>query len=311
MRFNVVEFNSGFVQNVTPIIRSTGERTTECCKSLLAEIFPENTIILINEVPFEKAIYEGYKRGIECGREWTLIIDADVLPYKPGVENFLKCAFNVDNTVFVTMGQIIDFAWCGIRSGGIRLYRTSMLSEAIVLIPEFGTKGRPESAVLHAMKARGKPFYMADIIIGIHDYEQSYKDIFRKGIQHENKHRPFKGCMESLWKRESVNNHDYTVALMGMKIGEIITINNYVDVQKYPENISQLLKLAGLEEKSPLHSNEISNNDLEKIIVSWKPSSEYQLMMERIDNKLSLKKIYHPAVIIWYLKFFMKIKFNK
>ncbi|MCO4822492.1 MAG: hypothetical protein KC469_10515, partial [Flavobacteriaceae bacterium] len=65
--------------NVTVIIRSVGERTTDACFKIISKQVPKTHIHIISEVPFSKAVTETFKIAIRENRNWTLAVDADLL----------------------------------------------------------------------------------------------------------------------------------------------------------------------------------------------------------------------------------------
>ncbi len=131
------------------VIRSAEERTEQLCKKLILEqgVFPEN-LCIVREVPFSAALKKAYELGIERGLKWTLCIDADVLLRPGAVEKMIALAENQDKKVCEIEGFVLDKFAGGPRTGGIHLYRTSLLLKALEHIPpvsfdEVGKKKPP------------------------------------------------------------------------------------------------------------------------------------------------------------------------
>ena len=68
-----------FMDNMSLSIRSAGERTFEACRELVRKQVPANSVEVVDECPFEKALKRTYEIGILRGAKWTMTLDADVL----------------------------------------------------------------------------------------------------------------------------------------------------------------------------------------------------------------------------------------
>jgi len=161
------------------IIRSADERTTELCRQLVSEEVPNKNIQIIREAPFTKAVRKTFELGIERGLPWTLAIDADVLIRPEAIIDLLRFSEKADDNIFEFQGLVLDKLFSTYRPAGNHLYRTSLLHKAIDYIPCDGLSGRPETTTLRNMESQGHPWILSDIIFGIHDYEQYYRDIYK------------------------------------------------------------------------------------------------------------------------------------
>ena len=96
------------IDDLTIIIRSSGERTVDNCKFLIEQQVPGNNVIIIEETPFSAALKKCFEVGIERGLKWTLCIDADVLVQDGIIAKLLKYAKTAGENIFEIQGLVID-----------------------------------------------------------------------------------------------------------------------------------------------------------------------------------------------------------
>ncbi len=264
------------VKDVTAIVRSVGERTEQACRYLLSQQVPEENIVTINEVPFSAAVAKTFKVGLEKGLPWTLCLDADVLVKQGAVSELLVEAEKIQENVFGLQGLILCKFFDGDRKAGNRLYRTSLLVQGLESIPNQETI-RPETDTVRAMETKGFPWEVVDVTVGLHDYEQYYKDIYRKCFTQAHKHQHLINVLfNPVWTRRAEKDPDYRVALWGLRAGQIFDGEVQIDTRQFPDQIEQLLAMQGLQEKADqLSQSELSNLDVKKIIDNFNPSPEY------------------------------------
>lgn len=218
-------------ENVTTIIRTVGERTEELCRKLLEKQITRDNIYIVREIPFTEAVRKTFEMGILENRKWTFVVDADVL-VRPGViEEAINYAEKANKRVFKIEGKVIDKFLDSPREAGTHWYRTELMNHAIGLIPQPDGVIRPETYVRNAMKAKGFPFIKTDILTGLHDFEQYYRDIYRKCFIQAKKHyeRAIKRLPE--WEEKAKTDYDYSVALAGFYAGKEYKGNVYIDAE--------------------------------------------------------------------------------
>jgi len=250
------------------IIRSAGERTGQLCKQLILEqgVPPENLVVL-KEAPFSAALKRSFETGIERGLKWTLCNDADVLLRPGAVETMLNLAEQQDERVCEIQGFILDKFIGGPRNGGVHLYRTSLLPKALEKIPPEESNVRPEFQTLQGLAAIGYPYKTIPFLVGIHDFEQYYLDIFRKCFIHAHKHLDLAEVFLSFWREKAGSDMDYVVALHGFASG----VEHYgqVSIDSRQEIYRTLLSSYLIPEKSELASGSYSLAAIEEIINNW------------------------------------------
>lgn len=200
--------------DLTIIVRECGERTAEACFHLLQQLFPGAPIYRVSAVPFSTTLRLALEKGLAEGRPWTLCIDADLLPL-PELPALLREARHAPENLFEIQGLVFDKLMTAPRAAGNHLYRTNLIAKALPLIPS-GPSLRPETAMIEAMAAQGYPTRQSPKIIGLHDFEQSYRDIYAKAFLHGHKHRFLLPLYRPLWKLLSRRDADYRVALAAL-----------------------------------------------------------------------------------------------
>jgi hypothetical protein len=211
------------------IIRSVDERTSAVCENLIKQFVPHNGVKVINEQPFSAAIKKMFELGVASGKKWTVCVDADVLVYKKGFLKLIDVAESVSDDIYYVQGLTIDKFLPIIRSAGSGIYRNKWVKDAIQFIPEEGTSVRPETTTMKGMTALGHKCYRTDIVVGLHDFEQWYEDIYRKSFLHATKHQNVFPMVEEYWKKNKNADKDFEVALMGASVRKTYNDTVYVD----------------------------------------------------------------------------------
>jgi len=257
------------------VIRASGERTETICKELiLAQGISPDNLVVIREAPFSAAVRKGFEIGIERGLPWTLHVDADVLLRPGSIKKMLSLAEAQEDNVFQVQGKVIDKFFGGPRDAGNHLYRTSLLSAALPLIPEEGVDIRPESHTLDAMEAVGYPTIKVPYIVGVHDFEQYYKDIFRKSFVQAHKHLYRAELFVTIWQEGAERDTDFQVALKGFAAGIEHYGSVFIDARQkeYQDGFAKLQT----EETPDLAADSYSLDDIEKIINNWMDHGIYR-----------------------------------
>lgn len=238
------------MEEIIVVLRSANERTLNTCKNLLLNVLPSTQIETIQEIPFNNAVKKCYEIGLNSEKEWLLTIDADVLVSEEGVKKLINKSFETDKRFFQIQGLILDKFFPIVRPSGIHIYRTCYLEEALRLVPDPGTSLRPESHVINAMRVKGHPWLQSDCVVGIHDFEQSYQDIFRKCHLQAKKHQTFIEQAISIWERKRKEDLDFQIAIWGAKLGAIHSGTVQVSKNFLNQEIEDLFKLKKIVPKS-------------------------------------------------------------
>ena len=198
----------------TLIVRSCGERTTEACLRMLGR--PAH---LITGTPFSDTLRRAFERGIGEGRPYTVMVDADVLPYMHLVPTLMEAA-EADTGDWFQKHALIFCKLFGRRGAGNRIYRTALLPRALDLIDRYRLDERPETAIIRDMATQGHGRAEIPRVVGLHGWEQSYRDLYRVAYVHAVKSRDRIEKFLPKWGKAALRgDHDYIVALKGAADG--------------------------------------------------------------------------------------------
>lgn len=235
--------------NTTVIIRYSGERTFHLCREIVLQQVPQGNLEVISERPFSKAVQRTFEVGIECGRPWTLAVDADVLLKPNCIKELVAMAETHGENVFVTQGLVLDKLTGNWRSGGPHLFRTSLLERALRYIPDERDTMRPESATYGIMRVLGFSYVHQKVRYGLHDFEQFYSDILRKIFVRSYKIDALMHRVESAWNKLALYDLDYRVAQLATHTSERLNIPFSLDPQAYSDITREILMTNGIIEK--------------------------------------------------------------
>ena len=253
-------------QPIIVVIRTAGERTFAACKFLVLKQVPEHCLYIVNERPFEAALRRCYRIGMESGAQWMITLDADVLLREDAIKGLLSEAASMPENHFQIEGMILDKLTHRFRWAGYRCYRVKHLKAALSLIPPDRAEIRPEFTTLETMAARGYPYQSSRKIYGVHDFEQYYRDTYRKAFVHANKHHAWLLEMTSVWKRLSIDDADFRIALRGACEGLVATESPRIDKRDYLEHAERAMADLGLTEKGDLSSGRFGFSEIEALI---------------------------------------------
>jgi len=263
-----------FYDLVSIVIRSAGERTEGLCRELvLAQGFSPENVTTVGRTPFPITLRDSYQAGIAMNRPWTLCLDADVLLLSDSIQYMLKIAINEKSSISVFQFLVIDKFFGGPREAGNHLYRTSLLSKALECLPDDPGVIRPETATIEAMKQQGFPKKRVNFLIGLHDFEQSFKDIFRKCFIQAHKHQEYAEIPVTYWPEAKNEDEDFKIALKGFTDG--LSFDGEVNVDAQQEIYSKLFGKLQLNEKTPLHEGFFTLSDINELADNWKSPPVY------------------------------------
>lgn len=271
--------------DITIVIRSSGERTVPLIWNLLIKQVSKNQIHEINEVPNGRALRVAFHVAIEKNRKWLLLIDGDILPKSNLIDRMLQIAEQINKRVYCIQCNNLDKMMRYPRPSGIHMYRTSLLEKALNMIPAENQTMRPESTTMLCMKKNGYPTLFADDVLALHDFKQYYKDLYRKGYFCAHKFSNEIPYLKKLWKKLAQENKDYLVLLEGLSRGELydgLVVSNvdYFDKLNFPKILSEM----GISEKNDLKGIEIGFDDIDKIF------GEFTIPIEYYNSIISTKE---------------------
>lgn len=260
--------------DATVIIRSVGERTESACRKLILDQgVGDEALITVNETPFSRALLRGCEIGMDAGKRWTFFVDADLLLRPGSIRRMVEIAEKQPPNVCEVQGYVLDKLFGGARMGGVHVYRTALLSKFIKSIPQEGSDIRPESRALQTMADLGFPWRLIPELVGLHDFEQSYEDIFRKSFVLAHKQIHLVSLFANFWRERSNEDPDYRVALAGFAAG--LTHQGEVRIDKTAAYYRQGLNYLELEEKKDLPASKWDLDRVENTIANWQEPEIY------------------------------------
>jgi hypothetical protein len=241
------------IQDTTVVLRNCGERTIAEAARLIAPLVPADAFHRVSAVPFSKCLHESLRIGLEQHRPWTLCIDADVLVEARGIVNLREAALAAPTCVVELQGVVFDKFFNIERPAGNHLYRTSLLERMMAAIPPEGTSLRPETDAMNVLRSQGHPWLQTRDLVGLHDFEQYYRDIYRKCFVQAHKHREFLEYPKQYWLAMESADPDFLLATLaiadGVKAARAPAISKeFMD----PTAIEDRMAAIGLCEKEPL-----------------------------------------------------------
>lgn len=252
--------------NFIVVIRATDERTFETCRKLVLGQVPETRLQVVREYPFEVALRRCYEIGLDSGGEWMVTIDADVLLKQNAIAGLLEEAAFMPEDHFQIEGMVLDKLTRRFRWAGYRAYRVRHLDTAWKLLPADRAEIRPESSTLERMAAQGYPYLRSRKIYGVHDYEQYFRDIYRKAYVHASKHPQWLPELLATWKQLAKQDADLRVALAGAYDGLLAHEEPRIDARDFLGKSEDALARLGLVEKAALASNGVEYDTVDELI---------------------------------------------
>jgi hypothetical protein len=259
---------SGLDSRVSVIVRSSGERTEALCQELVrAQGVQEKQTALIREAPFARALRASYEAGIRLGRPWTLCLDADVLLLPGAIRRAVELAERQDPSVFEIQCKMLDKFFGGPRDGGIHMYRTALLARAMECVPADHDNIRPELQTLEAMRRQGFPWRRTNSLIGVHGFEQYYRDVFRTCFVQARKHQEYAGLFIAYWREQRAADSDFRVALEGYAEG--IRHEGKAGIDSQQDIYRRLFDQLQITEKPALAARDLSGSNISEVVDGW------------------------------------------
>lgn len=264
-------------EGVTVIIRSVGERTEALCEALILNEVPKANVHLIRERPFGAAVRKTLELAIEKGRRWTLAVDADVLLRRHAIRDGLAWAETEKREFFFANFLVADKLLGEIRCGGAHLYRGHLLHEALRYADSsIDGHERPESLVRARMALAGvQSVQVHNLVVGLHGFEQSYRDIFRTSFVYALKHPvSHMECCVRAWQRLMNEDEDFRVALAGVRASMSVGGSPVIDDRLIPSSIREIEALSGVEEKPALPGDALDSRKIAQMLGEFSPFVE-------------------------------------
>jgi len=236
--FNRQENTDAFSEQVsqTPnlgvVIRSTGEATFN---TLVEQVWiqmkaNDELAILSDNESFEKKLRRSLKEGLRLDRDFSVVIDADILIGK-GTLKFVRSIINKLKDSDLGAGLLLlDRFYHQPKFRGFHVYNNKWLKKAIESLPEEGEFLRPEATMKERLEKFGHKWRndLTSRVIGLHDYFQSPFDIYYKYLMRSHRSVDDISLLESKFKAEGGRSWEFRLALQGIEDGRKLSrvVNN-------------------------------------------------------------------------------------
>lgn len=213
------------------IIIHSNERTVKKCGELLYQQVSRDKVHLVSDKPFAMSLKRAYELALTFSEKWFIIIAGDQYILPEVVKGF-EAEIELNPDVFRISGRGYDKLWMDTRLLAPCVYNTSYLKEALSI--DFLKQIRPETYVIQKLDI---PYILKrNFVTSMHDFNQYYSDIYRKGVFQNDKNVNY--INEIIEKLESSEDMDHKIFLEGI-LGNL--------------NFKQSMGKYNLTEKQPLN----------------------------------------------------------
>lgn len=246
-------------ENVSVVIRSSDERTTNLCFHIVESQVEKKNIFIIQEKPFFRAVKKTFEIGIDQNLTWTLAVDADILLREKAIQDIIKnvekLPKKIQEKLYVYQGHVLCKVFGRPRQAGLHLYQTKHLQTALKEVCNNPGSLRPESSTYKAMNKMGFYHYVDNKLYALHDYEQYSIDLFRKGYFIAKKFfKPeYLSYLLPFWKENEAEDDDYKFILEGWACGLLDDSKIEVDIDYFREKSVQEIKKYDFTEKPEIN----------------------------------------------------------
>lgn len=250
------------MNNLSIIIRSANERTSQYCKMYSQLMTTEDRVHLIQEKPFAKAQIKSMEIAADSNDDYVLFLDADVIFDIKNAANTVSLAIDKygASKFYMCNLKILDRQFKSFTYAGVHLYPKKTIQKALKYKDVALNAQKPETAICKEMAKAGYPSIASEFFFGFHGFEQYYHDLYRtafvRAVKMPTQHTFFASTYWTNFKEP-----DYKVSLLGYLDGvKYFTESNEkasLNKDHYMEKATKALSFLNLNEKSDI--------DLERI----------------------------------------------
>lgn len=166
------------------VIRTAGERTAGLCEQIVRAQAPYSELHVIAEKPFLRAVRKTMQIGATSNARFLLALDADIVLYPEAMEYMMYEANLQDYEKFLRIDFWLNDKFRG-KVMGVHLYNNLYSADFFGYLAGIDDNTyfvRPEgnNFIAFAKPTKLRYGYIADKIVGDHDYHQYYADLIRK-----------------------------------------------------------------------------------------------------------------------------------
>ncbi len=242
---------SDIYKNCLIVLRAAGERTEDAAHWLLSQDVGTENVHKVKAGPLSKTFRRSAEIAIDSGNKWAVFVDADVLIHSNSLKSLIAFGKKQKQNTFSTTAKVYDRFFCRIRRAGVRIYKTELLGKFLNENSGVFSDVRPDSNASIQMGEKGYLTINSDCVIGLHDFEQAYYDIFRKSYMHAHKHRHHIGTLIDLWNDLGEKDLDFQVAIWGVAAALLYPKSSLAGAREVPMEVFKE-KISSFEEKKDL-----------------------------------------------------------
>lgn len=211
-------------EDIFVVLRSAKERSAPLAEKALS--LQTNRYVIIEEYPFSAALKKMFAIGKERTEKYLLAVDADVVLHPGSLEKIVELAD--ENLKKLPSLFFLDFfvmdKFRGKCCSGCHLYVNRYSNELLTHLVSSPDDTRPENhLVLDFAKTHHLAHEKSHFIVGLHDFEQYYRDLyakyFRRARRRSHEAEMLIHILEERKKYYSKDDQDFTVAIKALHDG--------------------------------------------------------------------------------------------
>lgn len=274
------------------VIRSSGERTLNFCREIVLEQISNGELHEVEISPFKAALEKSYDLALESKKTWLVTVDADMILTQNAIPILVSEAEKMPANYVQLQGRIFDKITGMERKAGPRIYRISLLKQLLDLSRTLPDNIRPENHIITEIGKIGLPSRYINRVTCIHDFEQSYRDLYRKAYVHARKHKELIPQIVENCVRQMDKDSDYKVILKAIYDGITESMEIAIDTRLFEDKSKIALTELGMEEKNDL--NDDDKRSIQNLVGNYVKSGQSKDKTEYYDkpakNKLNSYK---------------------
>lgn len=217
------------------VMRSSGERSLPLAVEALKTQTPHYEVI--EEYPFSEALKKMFLIGQNKPFKYLLALDADVILHEGALIKIEEEAEKFPDLFFLDFFVMDKFR--GKCCSGCHLYANHYSGALFKHVVEGVDETRPENhLVLDFAKTHSLICEKSPMIVGLHDFEQYYRDLYSKYFRRalRRKHEA-EMLIEVIEQRKTYfpDDLDFNVVLKGLRDGVKAESTPLFDARKYPK----------------------------------------------------------------------------
>jgi hypothetical protein len=264
------------VPDVFVAIRAAGERTEGASGELASAQVAAGGVQVIRERPFARALQRSMEEALRAGARWSILLDADILLAGDAMQRMCREMEAAPGPFYMMNFRILDRTFGG-PAYGVHCYTTSLLSRALPVLGKAMDDQRPETRLYREMGRLGHRTVRSASVVALHDYEQYYRDLYRKMFVRAVKYGGQWQFMQATCRSAYRESPEARVMLWGLMDGMLHVYGGArsasLDAETYLRGAAVTLEMLGLEERGPLTA--YSPAEPGCVIDSFVPRPEY------------------------------------